>query len=146
MVMSYPPLRTFASEADCRAHYELTYCQAPLFTFDKIAVRFRKGDFTHCFCESSKRDRNKDVPSSMRRERIDWIKTALGDSTALLKAGWDRDNKVYTFGRRVAVVQTNYVVVIQFVGNDLSRAEFKTAYVADTERTLRQILASPNWK
>ena len=142
--MSLPPLRTFANEAACRAHFEAVYCVGPIATFDAILVRFRKSDFDHCFFESSNRDGIKDTLSSIRTQRMDWIKAALQDPSADLYVGWDKDSKSYTRRRRVCVVSGNYVVVIAITG--IAKADFITAYLADTPRTIQMIRKSPRWK
>jgi hypothetical protein len=77
----------FASEAECRAHFERIYCQGPITTFDVIMVRFRKKHFEHCFFESSGRNGIKDTFSPPRAERIDWIKAALEDPMSELYYG-----------------------------------------------------------
>jgi len=50
--MSYPPLLSYQTIGEYRAHFERVYCQGPIVTFDGIAVRFRKEDFDHAFFES----------------------------------------------------------------------------------------------
>lgn len=142
--MSYPALKTLASEADYRTYFEATYCIGPLTTFDGIAVRFRKSDFDHCFFECSNRDGNKDTFSNPRTERIDWIKATLEDKTASIYVGWNKGRKLYDRTRRVCIVQGNYVVVIALI--DATKAKFITAFVADSGRTLEMIKKSPEWK
>ncbi len=74
---------------------------------------------------------------------MDWIKAALQDPSADLYVGWDKNSKSYTRRRRVCVVSGNYVVVIAITGT--ARANFITAYLADTPRTLQMIRKSPRW-
>ena len=141
--MPYPPLRVFNTADDCRAHFEAAYCQGAIVTFDGIEVRFRKSDFDHCFYESSNRDGTKDSFSQLRSERVDWIKAALEDDTADLYQGWDKKRRKYNPKRRVCLVSQNYVVVVAMTGH--LKADFVTAYVADTGRTLAMIRTSPKW-
>lgn len=141
--MPYPPLRVFNTAEECRTHFETTYCQGAISTFDGIEVRFRTSDFDHCFYESSNRDGTKDSFSQPRSERVDWIKAALEDATAELYKGWDKKRRKYNLKRRVCVVCQNYVVVIAMTGH--LKADFVTAYVADTGRTLAMIRTSPTW-
>lgn len=136
LVNGYPPLLKLADEAAYRLHFETTYCQVPIATFDGIQVRFRKRDFDHCCFESSNRDGFKDAFSTARAERLDWIKAALQDAAAELYVGWDNKKKTYDYGR-VCVVCGNYVVIFRLIGPNL--AQFVTAYVADTPRTLDRI-------
>ena len=141
--MPYPPLLRFETEWEYRLHFEQVYCRGALATFDGIAVRFEKKDFDHCFYESSNRNGVKDRFSTLRAERMDWIKTALQDDQAGLFVGWDSRRRRYDHGRRVALVMGNYVVVIRITGP--MKARFVTAFVADSQRTLDKIRRSPRW-
>lgn len=141
--MALPPLCNLPSETEYRQRFEATYCQGTIATFDGIEVRFRKSDFDHCFFESTQRNGIKDQFSVKRSERIDWIKAALEDPDADLYVGWDKSRRRYDHRRRVCLVSGNYVVVIVITGN--LKADFITAYVADTGRSLRMIRASPIW-
>lgn len=141
--MIYPPLVEYETTDEYRAHYERIYCGGPITTFDSIEVRFRKNRFKHSFFESSKRDKEKDVFSRQRAERIDWIKAALQDKSAELYVGWDKKHKRYDSKRRVTVIVKNYVVIIQLTGP--GKAQFITAYVADSESTITLIRSSPKW-
>lgn len=140
---SYPPLVTYATEAEYRQHYERVYCQGTITTFDSKEVRFRKNRFDHCFFESTNRNGIKDLFSTKRARRIDWIKVALQDHNADLYVGWDRKRKRHDKNHRVAIVVRDYVVVIRLIGNH--NAEFVTAYVADSSSTLSQIKMGPRW-
>jgi hypothetical protein len=140
---AYPPLLKLADEAAYRARFEAIYCHGPIATFDGIQVRFRKGDFDHCFFESSHRDRVKDAFSPARAERLEWIQVALQDASAERYVGWDRDRRTYDKSRRVTVVCGDYVVVIAMTG--LGKANFVTAFVADTPNSLSRIRKSPRW-
>lgn len=142
--MPMPPLRTFADPVACGLHYKLVYCSGPIQTFDDIMVRFDKRDFLHLFFESSKRDRNKDVFSSRRAERIDWIKAALQDPAAELYQGYDNEKKTSKPDRRVCVVSGDYVVIIDIL--DEKRAKIITAFVIDDPEVLNSIRSSPKWK
>lgn len=142
--MSYPPLIKYKTTNEYRQHYELIYCLASITTFDGIEVRFRKDRFNHCFFESSKRNNVKDRFSRIRSERIDWIQAALKDPEAELFVGWDRKRKKFDMNHRVAVVVQNYVVVIRITGE--KKAQFVTAYLADSASTISRIRRSPRWK
>ena len=132
-----------------RTHFERVFCQGPVRTFDGIEVRFRKTDFDHCCFESSKQDGTKDTFSQKRAERLDWIKAALEDENAERYQGWDKHQKRYDPKRRVTLVMGDYVVVITLTGQN--RADFVTAYVADTpappgrESTVDKIRKGPKW-
>ncbi|MBZ5555224.1 MAG: hypothetical protein LAO21_21135 [Acidobacteriia bacterium] len=140
-----PPLVIYPTEEDYRRHYERFYCTAPVVTFDGISVRFSKGRFVHCFYESSKRNSIKDRFSRVRAERIDWIKATLQDPKAELYQGWDKGKSRYDPTWRVSVVYDSYVVVLQIrkEKDGISRAEFKTAYVADN--SIDKIRKGPEW-
>lgn len=141
--MAYPPLVSYKTIDEYRAHFERMYCRGPVTTFDGIAVRFRKGCFAHCFYESTRRNRVKDVFSVQRAERIDWIRATLQDPNADMHVGWDGKKKRYDRSHRVALVVGDYVVVIRLTGS--KSAEFVTAYVADSPSTLAKIKRSPKW-
>ena len=141
--MDYPPLVKYKTVDEYRIHFENCYCQEPIATYDGILVRFRKYYFQHCFYESSRRDQVKDVFSTVRAERIDWIRAALQDPNAELYVGWNKKRNRYEANRRVVVVCGNYVVVMRMNSN--RTAEFVTAYLADTPATLEKIKRSPKW-
>lgn len=141
---AYPPLLKLPDIAAYRARFEALYCRGTVATFDGIAVRFRKRDFDHCFFESSQRNRIKDVFSTVRAERLEWIAVALHDAAAERFQGWDRDTKTYDRTRRVTLVCGNYVVVIAITG--AAAANFVTAYVANSPRTLAKLKTSPKWQ
>jgi hypothetical protein len=125
-----------------RRHFESVYCKGPVMTFDGIPVRFRKRDFDHAFFESM--ESQDDTFSQQRATRMDWIRTALQDPNAERFIGWNKKKKRYDSLRRVTVVKENYVVVIAL--DKRGRANFITAYVADSPRTLMMIRRSPVWK
>lgn len=132
--MTYPPLVSYASEAEYQKHFEDVYCKEPIATFDGIPVRFRKRDFHHAFFESV-RGGHDNLFSTKRAERIDWIKKTLQDPNADRYQGWDKKNKKYDKSRRVTVVMGNYIVVIVVRQNKRTgdqTGHFITAYVADT--------------
>jgi hypothetical protein len=141
--VAYPPLVYYGTIAEYRSHYKRVYCYGPIITFDNINVWFRKERFDHCFFESTMRNEVKDVFSTERAERIDWIKAALEDPNAELYVGWDKKKKKKDPSNRVALVVGNYVVVIRLGGRQT--AQFVTAYVADTPTTLAKIKGSPKW-
>jgi len=142
--LKYPPLLKYKTIAEYRAHYERMYCRSPIETFDNIMVRFRKSQFDHSFLESTQRNQVKDQFSTLRAERLEWIKTALQDPEADLYVGWDRIKKQSDSSHRVAVVVRNYVVVIRLTKPE--KAQFVTAYVADSEYTILKIRQSSRWK
>ncbi|MBF0427297.1 MAG: hypothetical protein HQL94_00105 [Magnetococcales bacterium] len=139
----YPPLLKLPSEEMYRRHFEQTYCRGPIITFDEIMVRFRKRDFDHCCFESSMRNGVKDQFSDIRAERLDWISEALRDPNSDRFCGWDSQKKHHDRNRRVAVVMGDYIVVIALTG--AKKANFITAYVADTPTSLAKIKAGPRW-
>ncbi len=141
--MTYPPFVFYQTVDEYKAHYEKVYCKGPITTFDGIMVRFRKDRFEHCFSESTKRNKVKDCFSKPRAKRIDWIKATLKDPNAELHVGWDGKKKRYDCTHRVALVVNDYVVVIRLSGK--SKAQFVTAYVADSASTLAKIKGSPKW-
>lgn len=134
----------YATQQEYRLHFERACCSGPIMTHDGIAVRFRKSDFDHCFFESSRRNGVKDVFSTQRAARVDWIKAALQDPSAVLKAGWDRKKRRYDHQRRVVLVRGNYVIVLALTGKQT--ADFVTAYVMDTPESLKKLTAAPAWK
>lgn len=142
--MEYPPLLDLPDVDAYRQHFHDTYCQGPITTFDRIAVRFRRSRFEHAFFERSvRRCGAKDTFSRERARRIDWIAAALGDPDAELYVGWDSLHRVFVNSRRVAIVCGSYVVVIALVGS--TTAEFVTAFVADSPSSLARIRQGPKW-
>lgn len=141
--MPYPDLVNYETEQNYREHFERVYCRGALTCFDGVSVRFYKGDFDHCFFESSQRNGVKDTFSILRSERIDWIKAALQDGQADLFIGYDNKRRRLAHDRRVALVMGNYVVIIRFTGT--AQARFVTAYVADSHRTLQKIRSGTRW-
>jgi len=143
--MPQPPLISYGTEAEYRAHFERVYCQGIVTCFDGIPVHFRKRDFNHCFFESSKRDRIKDTFSNVRAERIDWIKATLENPNADLYQGWDAGKKAPDPDRRAAVVFEDFVVVISLkrLPDGAFRGSFVTAFKA--ENSIGKIRAMPRW-
>jgi hypothetical protein len=142
--VSMPPLKTFADAVECGKHYKQVYCAGPIETFDGIMVRFNNRDFVHLFFESSSRDGNKDIFSTRRAERIDWIKAALQDPKAELFQGYDNRTKQCNLDRRVCVVSGDYVVIIDLL--DEKKAKIITAFVIDDPAVLKSIKTGPKWK
>lgn len=142
---AYPPLLVLADEAAYEAHFLARYCRGPIVTFDGIKVWFRPNKFRHDFFESSNRDGVKDLFSVKRAQRMDWIEATLKDSTAVLKQGWIKEEKRHDPMRRVALVNGNYVVIIAINTRNPGKANFVTAFVADTPHTLNQIRSAPPW-
>lgn len=142
--MSYPPLVIYHSENEYKIHYINKYCTNPIETFDNFIVHFYEDKFEHAFYESSDYRGNKDIFSSNRAERIDWIETVLKDPNAELFVGYDSKNKNYDNNRRVAIInRDNYVVIIQRTKGN--RAKFITAFVADSPATANNIRSAPKW-
>lgn len=149
--MSYAPFVDYATPEEYRAHFERMYCSGPITTFDGIEVRFRKSRFKHDFYESSsRRHRNKDIFSTERARRIDWIKKVLQDPNAELYQGWDKKRKRHNSQSRVALVVDEYIVVIRL--SEPKKAIFVTAYVPgdqptgdQTKSTLEKIKSGPKW-
>ena len=142
--MDYPPFVEYPDERGYRDHFERCCCHHPLPTFDGILVRFRKDKFRHAFFERSvRRSGAKDAFSFERARRVDWIAATLADPNAELFVGWDGLHKRYAPDRRVAVVCANYVVVIALITD--TRADFVTAFVADSQNSLDRIRSGPRW-
>lgn len=140
-----PPLLILADEAAYRLHFERTYCRGVITTHDGIRVYFRKEDFDHAFFESSGRRGEKDILSSVRTERMDWIAAALADPTARCFQGWVKKTNTYDATRRVAVVMQDFVVVIAISRrkDGTLKATFVTCYRANN--SIGKILTSPLW-
>ena len=136
-------LTILQTEAQYRALYNQTYCNtaAPIITHDGITVKFPTQRFDHAFFESSNRNGVKDAFSVNRSQRILWIKQTLEDPTSDLRHGWDSKKKRYIKNSRVAIVQGDYVVIINM--KDAKNAVFITAYVADN--SIGKIQGSPKW-
>lgn len=147
--MPYPELVHYNSPEEYEKHFVAKYIHGQVVTFDGIVVKFKRDDFSHCFYESSKRNRIKDKFSPLRAQRIDWIQAALTDPASERYIGWDKSRKRYDNTRRVTVVMGNYVVVIALMRDGVAR--FITAYVADTPgrkgrpSTIEQIRSAPKW-
>ncbi|MCE1190161.1 MAG: hypothetical protein LWX56_13605 [Ignavibacteria bacterium] len=142
--MAYALARNL-TEAVYRQIFETVYCDSsnPIITHDGIRVKFFPDQFDHAFFESNNwQAGDKSMFSQSRAERIYWIKDTLQDPQAILKVGWDKLNKTYNYSRRVAVVVTDYVVIIHI--NNSTEAKFITAYKAD--KSIGRILAAPPWK
>lgn len=138
-----PELVRYSEESEYREHFERIYCQGPIETSDSLLVRFRKDDFEHCFFESSDRRGNKDTFSLIRAERIDWISYALQSGSCAWKAGWDHNRRRYDHDRRVTILIGEYVVVISLISPE--RAQFVTAFVADSASTREKLQSAPEW-
>ena len=139
------PLVLYATPAEYRAHYERVYCRGTIQTFDGIRVYFAASKFWHMFYESTLRDGRKDAFSTVRAERIDWIKATLEHPQAALFAGWDKMSRTYDNTRRVAVVYEDFVVVVAMglKQDGALKANFVTCYQADN--SIGKIRTSPLW-
>lgn len=142
--MAYPPLLKLCSEEEYRHRFLSKYCSdRVLATYDGILVKFREHHFKHAFYQAAGRQPgDKSVFSRERAERIDWIKTALTDSSAEQYVGYDSRKKRARSDRRVSVSNENYVVVIQM--EKKGDATFVTAFCAGPS-TLAQIRSNPKW-
>lgn len=134
------------SEDELRQLWADEYCDKskPIYTHDAIMVSFYEDMFDHSFYESfDRKEKDKSILSYNRLEKILWITATLQDPEAVLKKGWDRDNKTYDNTRRVAFIKGNYVVIIRFTGK--SKAKFMTAYEIQEDDNLEKIKESPEW-
>lgn len=143
--MALPPLIRYATPTEYRTHYERVYCRGNIQTCDGIRVYFDAGRFGHTFYESTFHDGRKDTFSSVRAERIDWIKATLEHPRAALFAGWNKKSRTYDNTRRVAVVYEDFVVVVAMglKQNGALKARFVTGYQADN--SIGRIRTSPPW-
>jgi hypothetical protein len=141
-----PSLVHYKTEGEYQKHFEREYCSTPdpILTFDGIKVDFYPGQFKHAFFKSSSRKaQDKTNFCRTRAERMNWIKFALQNPKADLRVGYDKRTKSSAPHRRVAVVEGNYVVVIQLKSS--KKAFFITAFSADSS-TLAKIKQNPRWK
>jgi hypothetical protein len=146
--MAYKKIKSYQlTEEQMRQIWADEYCDKakPIITFDDILVSFYPNMFNHCFYESANRQaKDKSLISLNRLEKILWIKDTLQDPTALLKQGWDKDEKKYVNDRRVAFVKNNYIVIIRFTGT--KKASFVTAYELQEDDNIAKIKTSPQWE
>ena len=143
--MALPPLVHYGTAGEYRHHYERVYCRGSIVTFDGIRVHFPASKFGHAFYESSSRDGHKDVFSSVRASRIDWIKATLEHHHADLFKGWNKNASCVDDTRRVAVVYEDFVVVVEMSlkQDGTLKANFVTCYQADN--SIGKIRNSPRW-
>ena len=139
-----PLLVKYESIQEYKDHFINKYCKKPISTFDGLQVKFYDDQFEHAFYESSNKKGNKDIFSSKRAERIDWIEDVLKDESAELYMGYDSKNKTNNSSRRVAIInEDDYVVIVQLIKD--TRAKFITAYVADSPTTANLIRQGEKW-
>lgn len=143
--MSRPPLVIYSTETEYRRHYERVYCDGEVTTFDGIRVYFSPSSFDHAFFESSNRDGRKDVFSTIRAQRIDWIKATLENPQAEVYEGWNKGSRSYDNTRRVSVVYENFVVIIalSLKRNGSLKGNFITCFQANN--SINKIRQSPKW-
>lgn len=141
--MTYPALLKYTHEDEFRDHYFRVYCKGPLQTFDGISVRFNKSDYKHLCFQDDDHDGVREAFAWNRAERLDWIKHALEDSNAILKFGWLTKKGQVLYDRRVALVQGNYAVTIQFTGE--SEARIITAFLF-AQDDVAKFLQDPDWE
>lgn len=139
------PLLELADQAAYRAHYERTLCRGGIITHDGIRVFFGKETFDHAFFESSMRRGEKDVFSTVRAERMEWVAAALADPSAARFQGWNSRTKQHDPTRRVTVIMGDFVVVIALSSrrDGTLKATFMTCYRADN--SIAKIRSSPPW-
>ena len=82
-------------------YYEQGLCRSGVVTHDEIPVVFEKDNFWHAFFESSGPDRRKDVFSTERAKRMDWIGAALSYPRVRLRQGWVSNQGRHDPTRRV---------------------------------------------
>ncbi len=134
------------SEDDLRELWRTEYCllENPIYTFDRVLVKFYEDMFDHAFFESDNwQQKDKSILSLNRCSKMLWIKATLQDPDALLKQGYDKKTKSYSDDRRVALVKGNYVVVIRFTRK--KEAKFVTAFEIDVEENLSLFTEGPDW-
>ena len=138
-----PPLLTLADQAAYQAYYVANYCNGAVMTHDGIPVYFDHWRFGHAFFESV--NAKDDTFSTVRSERMDWIRLTLQHATADRFQGWNKKKKTYEPHRRVEVVHEDFVVVLQMSlkQNGQLKAKFVTCYQADNSIGL--IRKSPQW-
>ena len=144
--MNQPPLLVhYSTIEEYRRHFELKYCRKPILAFDNIPVYFSKKRFNHAFFESSIIEKAKDNFSTIRAERIDWIKATLENPNTEMYCGWNKKRKRYDPRRRVGSLFDDFIVVtyIGWKQNGTLKGEFITAYVADN--SINKIRNAPKW-
>lgn len=138
-----PPLLKLADRAAYRAQFIADYCREPVMTHDNIPVYFDRTKFDHAFFESV--HSHDDTFSSVRAERMNWIKLTLQDATADRFQGWNKKTKNYEPHRRVEVVHEDFVIVLQISRKKSGqlKARFVTCFQADN--SIVRIRQSPAW-
>jgi hypothetical protein len=114
-------------------------------THDGIRVFFQQSKFGRAFYESANRAGAKDVFSSVRAQRMNWIGATLTDPAAVRYQGWIAKTRSYDPGRRVDILYEDFVVILGLgLNRDGSlRANFITCYQADN--SIDKIRTSPLW-
>lgn len=146
--MALPELLQFETEEEYKQHYVKNYCEAgPIFTFDRIPVKFFEDRFEHAFYQRTHKSwkAEKDRLDIERAERMDWIKHVLQDPSIIPRKGYDKSNGSYDNSRRVAfLTEENYLVVIYI--NKRGVGKFITAFLVDNEETAEKIRSGPLWE
>ena len=144
--MPLPRLLSLVNAQAYRAHFESRYVYGPpVVTHDGIRVRFIPSDFDHAFyCKSHRAAPRKNTFDLERARRVDWIHTLLADSSLEMFRDPRHPNKM----RRVVLEPTTpYVIVIELLRKDWSRARFITAFVVDDDwGSLIRIRRMPRWR
>lgn len=143
--MQLPPLVNYDTPTEYKAHYLRNYCRMVIHTFDNIRVFFKPEKFDHAFYESSLRNGSKNEFSTVRAQRIDWIRLTLESPVAETFIGWDQKKRLHDPKSRVAVLYEDFVVIVAIrLKRDQSlKADFVTCYQADN--SIGKIRRSPVW-
>lgn len=133
------------TQDDYKKYFINNYCNANIFTYSGIEVKFYPDQFEHSFFESENhKKRDKSLFSLERAQRMTWIKETLQNPNAELYVGWDREKKKYNEDRRISIITPeNYVVVLNII-ND-KKAKFITAYLA-SKTNAKKIRSAPIWE
>jgi len=140
-----PQLLEDYTEDEFREYYKREYCRNGVVTFDGIRVYFKESRFRHAFYESRRRDGQKDVFSTVRAQRMNWIRETLESPESSIFQGWDKKKKRYDPCRMVCVLYEEFVVVIamKLKKGGVLTAEFVTCFQADN--SIEKIRRSPRW-
>jgi hypothetical protein len=90
MVVARPALLNYKTEAEYLDYYKREYCRKGIVTCDGIRVYFKEGKFAHAFYESSNKDSQKDTFSTVRAQRMNWIRETLVNPKSSSFQGWDK--------------------------------------------------------
>jgi len=141
--VTLPPLLKLSSEAAYREHFRKHYLTGtPLVTFDGIRIRFFAHNFDHAFFTESVRGSGmKDRFDRSRAERMDWIGAVLCSSAVELYRRVMPKGSV----RRISLVPVERYAAVIAVEKKLRSANFVTAYVVNSNSTLKKMRSNPKW-